>query len=71
MRIAREEIFAPVVCLIPYQTVEQAVAMTNDTPYGLAAYLQGRDRQTLLRVASELRVGLAVKVLPVAQLRAA
>ncbi|WP_176509296.1 MULTISPECIES: aldehyde dehydrogenase family protein [Pseudomonas] len=57
MRIAREEIFAPVVCLIPYQTPEHAVAMANDTPYGLAAYLQGSDRQALLRMAGELRVG--------------
>lgn len=57
MRIAREEIFAPVVSLIPYETVEHAVTMANDTPYGLAAYLQGRDREELLRIAGELRVG--------------
>ena len=41
MTIAREEIFGPVLAILPYDTVDQAVAMANDTPYGLAAYVQG------------------------------
>ncbi|CAM2188477.1 3-succinoylsemialdehyde-pyridine dehydrogenase [Paraburkholderia sacchari] len=56
MRIAREEMFAPIVSLIAYDTVEEAVDIANDTPYGLAGYVQGPDR-TALEVASQLRVG--------------
>ncbi len=39
MTIAREEIFGPVLCILPYETEEQAVQIANDTPYGLAAYV--------------------------------
>ncbi|SEN33360.1 aldehyde dehydrogenase (NAD+) [Gemmobacter aquatilis] len=41
MTIAREEIFGPVLAILPYDTVDAAVAMANDTVYGLAAYVQG------------------------------
>lgn len=41
MTIAREEIFGPVLSILPYDTVDEAVAMANDTDYGLAAYVQG------------------------------
>ncbi len=41
MTIAREEIFGPVLCIIPYETEEEAIRIANDTPYGLAAYVQG------------------------------
>jgi len=41
MRIAREEIFGPVLCVIAYDTVDEAVAIANDTPYGLNAMVVG------------------------------
>jgi aldehyde dehydrogenase (NAD+) len=58
MRIAREEIFGPVVCLIPFDAEEEAIAIANDTPYGLAAYVQTGDRERAERVASRLRAGM-------------
>jgi aldehyde dehydrogenase (NAD+) len=57
MTVAREEIFGPVVSLIPYDSVDEAIKITNDTPYGLAAYLQAKDLGSAKRVASKLRVG--------------
>ena len=53
MRIAQEEIFGPVLCIIPYETVEKAVTIANDTVYGLAAHVQGED----MDVASQIRAG--------------
>ena len=46
MTIAREEIFGPVLCILPYETEEQAIAIANDTPYGLAAYVWSKDNGT-------------------------
>ncbi len=57
MTIAREEIFGPVVAILGYDTVEEAIAIGNDTPYGLAAYVQGTDPAALRYVASRLRAG--------------
>ncbi len=57
MTIAREEIFGPVLTILGYDTVDEAIAIGNDTPYGLAAYVQGRDPATLRYVASRLRAG--------------
>jgi aldehyde dehydrogenase (NAD+) len=57
MRIAREEIFGPVLCIIPYDTVEEAVAIANDTVYGLGAHVQGRDMDVVRDVASLIRAG--------------
>jgi len=57
MRIEREEIFGPVLSIIPYEDVDQAVAVANDTPYGLAAYVQGADLDEVRRVARQLRAG--------------
>ncbi|MCU0615890.1 MAG: aldehyde dehydrogenase family protein [Gemmatimonadaceae bacterium] len=57
MRIAREEIFGPVLCLLPYDTEDEAVAIANDSPYGLAAYVQSSDAERALRVARRLRAG--------------
>ena len=57
MTIAREEIFGPVLCVIGYDDVDQAVAIANDTPYGLAGYVQGTDDALIADVASRLRVG--------------
>ncbi|MEM7208498.1 MAG: aldehyde dehydrogenase family protein [Pseudomonadota bacterium] len=58
MTIAREEIFGPVLCMIPYDTEEEGIAIANDTPYGLAAYLQSGDSQRARRVAGRLRAGM-------------
>jgi aldehyde dehydrogenase (NAD+) len=56
MRIAREEIFGPVLSILPYDTVEEAIELANDTPYGLASYIQAKDidkaRETALRMRS-------------------
>jgi aldehyde dehydrogenase (NAD+) len=57
MRIAREEIFGPVLCIIPYDTVEEAVAIANDTVYGLGAHVQGTDMDLVRDVASRIRAG--------------
>ncbi|HYF21339.1 MAG TPA: aldehyde dehydrogenase family protein [Ramlibacter sp.] len=55
--ISREEIFGPVLCLIPYADEEEAVRIANDTVYGLAAYVQSRDLERARRVARRLRAG--------------
>jgi aldehyde dehydrogenase (NAD+) len=57
MPIAREEVFGPVLAIIPFDTEEQAIRIANDTPYGLAAYLQTGDPVRAERVASLLRAG--------------
>jgi aldehyde dehydrogenase (NAD+) len=56
MTIAREEIFGPVLAILPYEDEEQAIAMANDTPYGLAAYVQGSTERARA-VARRLRAG--------------
>jgi aldehyde dehydrogenase (NAD+) len=57
MTVAREEIFGPVLSIMPYQTEAQAIEMANDTVYGLAGYVQSGDLAHARRVASELRAG--------------
>ncbi|MEM1261685.1 MAG: aldehyde dehydrogenase family protein [Pseudomonadota bacterium] len=57
MTIAQEEIFGPVLCILPYDSEEQAVEMANDTPYGLSGYVSGKDPQRVRAVASRLRTG--------------
>lgn len=57
MRIAQEEIFGPVLCLIAYDTVDEAVAIANDTVYGLGAHVQGQDLDLARAVASRIRAG--------------
>ena len=56
MTIAREEIFGPVLCLIKYETEEEAIEIANDTPYGLAGYVQGEHAHAV-EVASKIRAG--------------
>lgn len=56
MRIAREEIFGPVLCVITYKTVDEAVAIANDTPYGLNAAVFG-ERNLALSVAKRIKAG--------------
>ncbi|OUS23167.1 aldehyde dehydrogenase family protein [Thalassotalea sp. 42_200_T64] len=58
MTIAREEIFGPVLVMIPYNSEEQAIEIANDTPYGLAAYIHSADPQRAQRVARKIRAGM-------------
>lgn len=57
MTIAKQEIFGPVVSILGYETVDQAVEIGNDTEYGLAAYISGTDMNAVRAVASKLRAG--------------
>ncbi|MEO0615331.1 MAG: aldehyde dehydrogenase family protein [Pseudomonadota bacterium] len=57
MTIAREEIFGPVLVLIPYDDEDDAVDIANDTPYGLAGYVQAGDPQRAVGVAARIRAG--------------
>lgn len=57
MTIAREEIFGPVLSIMPYETEEQAIEIANDTVYGLAAYVQSEDIEHARRVAARMRAG--------------
>lgn len=57
MTIAREEVFGPVLSMFTYDSEEEAVAMANDSVYGLAAYVHGPDIDSVRGVASKLRAG--------------
>jgi len=57
MTIAKEEIFGPVLSILGYESVDQAVEIGNDTEYGLAAYVSGGDPEGVRKVASKLRAG--------------
>jgi aldehyde dehydrogenase (NAD+) len=58
MRIAREEIFGPVLSILGYEDEDDAVRIANDTPYGLAAYVQAGDPERGRHVARRLRAGI-------------
>jgi aldehyde dehydrogenase (NAD+) len=58
MTIAREEIFGPVLSMIPFDTEEEAIAIANDTPYGLTNYVQTQDGARANRMARALRSGM-------------
>ncbi len=58
MTIAQEEIFGPVLSIIPFDTEEEAIQIANDTPYGLTNYIQTSDPQKAKRVARKLRSGM-------------
>jgi len=58
MTIAREEIFGPVLAMIPVADEEEAISVANDTPYGLAAYLQTGDQDRAHRISRRLRAGM-------------
>ncbi|MDK1373620.1 MULTISPECIES: aldehyde dehydrogenase family protein [unclassified Sinorhizobium] len=60
MRIAREEIFGPVLCLIPYRDEAEAIAIANDTDYGLSSYVFGADTKRARRIAEQLEAGRVV-----------
>lgn len=57
MRIAQEEIFGPVLCLIPYADEADAIRIANDTVYGLGCHIQSADHDRACRVASHIRAG--------------
>jgi len=57
MRIAREEIFGPVLSIMPYDSVDHVVEQANDTVYGLASYIQSRDLGKARELASLMRTG--------------
>lgn len=57
MRIAQEEIFGPVLVIMPYRDEEEAIAIANDTVYGLGAHLQSGDKKRARRVAARIRAG--------------
>ena len=58
MRIAKEEIFGPVLSIIPFKSEEEAISITNDTPYGLGNFLQTEDIERARRVSKQLRAGV-------------
>ena len=57
MEIAQEEIFGPVLSVIPYEDIDNAVQIANDTSYGLSAYVCGSDSEKLKSVARQIRAG--------------
>lgn len=57
MRISKEEIFGPVLAIIPFDTEAEAIQLANDTLYGLAAFIQSGDPERAMRVARQLRAG--------------
>lgn len=57
MSVARNEIFGPVLVMIPFETEDEAIEMANDTPYGLAAYIQTGSPERAKRVSRKLRAG--------------
>lgn len=57
MRIAREEVFGPVLAILSYDTPDDAVAMANDTPFGLAGFVQSGDARRARAIANRLRAG--------------
>ena len=59
MTIANEEIFGPVLCMIKYETEDEAIAIANDTEYGLAGYIQGEKRHAH-EVAKKIRAGQVI-----------
>ncbi|MEM9330456.1 MAG: aldehyde dehydrogenase family protein [Pseudomonadota bacterium] len=58
MNIARQEVFGPVLAVLPFESEDEAVEIANDTVYGLAAYIQSTDKERINRVSRKLRAGV-------------
>jgi len=58
MTIAREEIFGPVLCILPYESENDAIDIANDTVYGLSGYISSGDPESIKRVSGKLRTGM-------------
>ncbi|KEG21081.1 aldehyde dehydrogenase family protein [Bartonella bacilliformis] len=58
MRIFREEVFGPVLSILPFRTEDEAIALANDTEYGLTNYIQSQNREKCRRIATQLRSGM-------------
>jgi len=58
MAIAQQEIFGPVLSILPFTNVSKAIAIANDSPFGLAAYVEAPEHATAQQVARQLRVGM-------------
>ncbi len=58
MTIAREEIFGPVLVIIPYKNEDEAIAIANDTDYGLSSYISGSDPERIRKLAGKIRAGM-------------
>jgi aldehyde dehydrogenase (NAD+) len=58
MTIAREEIFGPVLCMIPYSDIDQAIEIANDSEYGLSGYVFGASREEAMAIARRMRTGM-------------
>jgi len=58
MQVAREEIFGPVLSMIPFDNEDDAIKISNDTSYGLTDYVQSGDKKRTQRVARQLRAGM-------------
>ena len=57
MRIAKEEIFGPVLCMMPYDTIDEAVEIANSSEYGLGSGVWAGDRESAIAIARQLRAG--------------
>lgn len=58
MTLAQEEVFGPVLSIMTYDTLDEAIAIANDTPYGLSGYVWGADEKAAYQVATQLRTGM-------------
>lgn len=58
MRVAQEEVFGPVLCVIPYGSEDEAVQIANDTVYGLSGYVSSADPERARAIARRLRAGM-------------
>lgn len=58
MRAFREEVFGPILTVMPYDTIEEAVALANDTEYGLSSYIWGSDYKELNKISRSIRYGI-------------
>ena len=58
MKIANEEIFGPVISILPFENEEEAISISNDTNYGLTNYIQTQDKEKAQRISKKLRSGM-------------